>query len=210
MYSVAFCSVVQSVNERGAWYLEQQKRLFKSIQEVYKGYAPTFFHANTLPKGARPFLSSLYGFKPHAIQEALDAGFKKVVWMDAAMILHKPIVIDLPMVAIIDSSTLPASDIALKYYGLKREYLQNLNLVGGSFYYFDFNTPKANLIFESWKKAEIDGIYGSQHQESFEGLQGHRHDETCMRLSMHLHKYPPVPGSEIGYNGDVMTKSHFK
>lgn len=208
--SIAFCSVVQSVNERGVWYLDQQKRLLESIQEVYKGYAPTFFHSKTLPRGARPFLDSLYGFKPHAIQEAIDAGFKKVVWVDAAIILHKPIVIDSPMVAIIDSSVLPASDRALKYYGMTREQSKNLTLVGGSFYYFDFNTPLANMIFDSWKKAEIDGIFGSQHQESFEGLQGHRHDETCMRLSMHLYGHKPVPGSTIGYNGDIVTKQHFK
>lgn len=208
--SIAFCSVVESVNEMGVKYLDQQKRLLDSINEVYKGYAPTFFHSKTLPKGARPFLDSLYGFKPHAIQEALDAGYKRVVWVDSAMILRKPISTEEPMIALIDSSQLPSSNKALEYFGLKRDQIHGINLVGGSFYYFDFNRPITQMIFGYWKQAEVDGIFGSQHQESFEGLQGHRHDETCMRLSMLVHKYEPINGSEIGYNGEVITKDHFK
>lgn len=208
--SIAFCSVVESVNERGVKYLEQQERLLDSIQEIYRGYAPTFFHSKTLPKGAKPFLESLYGFKVHAIQEARDAGFTKVAWVDAAMVLLKPLA-NLPsVVAVRDDSQLPASDRALEYFGLNRNQLQGLNLVGGSFYYFDFNYPIAEMIFGYWKQAEIDGIFGSQKQESFEGLQGHRHDETCMALSMHAHAYDPIPPDKIGYNGITMSKQHFK
>lgn len=208
--SVAFCSVVESVNENGVKYRDQQQRLLESIHEVYGGYAPTFFHYNTLPKGAKPFLESLYGFKPHAIQQAKDAGYNKICWVDAALILHKPINIKAPFVAITDSSQLPASDRCLDYFGLNRGQIKDLKLVGGSFYYFDFNYPVTEMIFGHWKQAEIDGIFGSQHEESFEGLQGHRHDETCMRLSMFMNKYESVDGSEIGYNDDVMTKLHFK
>src|SRR3990172_10468450 len=121
--SIAFCSVVQSVNENGIKYIEHQERLLESIQEIYKGYAPTFFYKNSLPKGARPFLQSLYGFKVHAIQAARDSGFTKVAWMDAAMVLLKPLE-NLPhLVAIKDDSKLQSSNKALDYFGVTRDQI---------------------------------------------------------------------------------------
>jgi hypothetical protein len=212
MDKIAFCSVVESVNDNGKKYRDQQIRMAQSITNSYEGLPEPsimLWH-NSLPDRARPFLDSLYGFKPHAIGQCLNAGFKKIVWMDSAMILHRPIQIDLPFVAIKDSSQLQASDYALEWFGLKREQIQGLNLVGGSFYYFDFEYMATNNLFQRWRQAELSGCFGSQHEESFAGLQGHRHDETCMRLCMLENDILPAPGNEVGYNGEVMTKDHFK
>jgi hypothetical protein len=32
------------------------------------------------------FQESLYGFKPHAIQQAIDLGYKKVIWLDPSVL----------------------------------------------------------------------------------------------------------------------------
>ena len=74
----------------GPLYIAQQDRLKESILAIYPD-AHLHFHRDKLPMNSRPFLDSLYGFKVHAIQQAINAGFKKILWLDPAMILVREI-----------------------------------------------------------------------------------------------------------------------
>jgi hypothetical protein len=199
-------------------YIDQQTRLKESILAIHPD-ANFLFFTNEYPVGAKSYFDSMYGFKPHAIAEAKKK-YSKVFWMDTAMVLQKPVtqLFDDEMIAAIDDNGLykTISDSCLKYYGLTREQLKEelkWNLVGGSFYFFDFNTPLANKIFDQWMEAEKVGLFGSQYQEASEQLQGHRHDETCLAVAIYMNGHHPYHHHEVGYNiGEegIMVKRHFK
>jgi hypothetical protein len=212
MKDVVFVSVAF-----GDLYLAQQDRLKESILAIYPD-ANIMFYRDVLPNGSKPFLESLYGFKAHAIAEA-KRFFKKIIWLDPAMILCGKIdvLFDHNMVAVKDDNLLHnlVSNNCLNYYLTTREEIElnQLHLVGGSLYYFDFNIEVSDLVFRSWHHAEILNIFGSQHEAATEQLQGHRYDEACMALSMNQAGVVPVNPDQIGYCtglNSVFSKKHFK
>lgn len=201
----------------GELYIAQQDRLKQSILDIYPD-ANIMFFRDTLPSGSKPFLESLYGFKVHAIAEA-KRFFKKVLWLDPAILLNNKIdvLFNFDMVAVKDDNLLHSlvSNNCLNYYLTTREEIElnQIHLVGGSLYYFNFNVEAANLVFKSWHHAEILNIFGSQEEAATEKLQGHRYDETCMALSMFQTGIYPVSPDQIGYCtslNPVFTKKHFK
>ena len=208
---LAICSVAFHHKVYGDEYIKQQERLSASVKDIYPHAFPLFW-TNQYPQGSKEFLESLYGFKPHAIEVARLMGYKRIAYIDTAMVMLKPIEGKFPLIAVRDDSTTPASDNSLKFFGVKRESLKDIPFVGGSFYLFDFNYPITEMVFDLWMKAERAGIYGSQDEESAGKLQGHRHDETCLALSMHTHGMLPLNPDQIGYNMETgtMMKKHFK
>lgn len=218
MNDIAFCSVALTHAIWGPAYLRQLDRLKKSILKIYPN-ANLFFRWDTLPPGAKPFLDSLYGQKPHSIQEAVDAGFKKVIWLDPAMILVDKIddLLKYEVIAVKDENLIynVISDKCCKYFGVTNQKLKNMGwrLVGGSLYYFDFNIPRAVRVFNMWIEAEKAGIFGSQQEQSSEQLQGHRSDETVMAIVMYKHDIEPQDGIDVRYcsqENPMMIKKHFK
>lgn len=213
--NIAFCCVAF-----GEAYVEQQKRLRESILNVYPN-SKLFFWTDELPEGSKSFYDSMYGFKVHAIQEAKDYGYKKVVFFDPACILQKPFpytdefIKRYGVLAAKDDTMLVkvVSDKCLEYFKTNRESLIGHHSVGGSFYYFDFNQAKARLIFEKWKEAEENNIFGSQQEAASEQLQGHVYDEACMALCLYQNDSEPIGVDELSYNqneDDVIIKKHFK
>ncbi len=207
-------------------YFQQMDRLEKSIKRIYPKANIMLFRGtdkNTstegLPPGARSFMDSMYGFKPHAIAEAKKRGFKKVIWLDPAMLLVSKIdrFFNHHMIAAIDESQLSntISDKFLKYKGLTKEVVSSRgwHLVGGSFYYFDFETQAANNIFNDWMESEKLGYFGSQYEAASEQINSHRNDESCMAVAMYSNGISPSGHDDIGYcveNNPVFKKRHFK
>lgn len=205
--SVAFCEA----------YVAQQDRLRESILSIYPD-ANIMFWRDELPQGSRPFLDSLYGFKVHAIAEAKKK-YQKVLWLDPAMILcDKVDVLFSHKIAIVKDDNMLynlVSDNALKYFGILKSDIQSeqIHLVGGSLYYFDFDSVSCEKAFNDWYAAELMGIFGSQAEEASEQLQGHRADETCMALCLYQNNINPISGPDIGYcieKKPVFIKKHFK
>lgn len=219
MSEIAFCSIALSVSNewRYTWRLG---RLKESLLQHHPD-ASMFFWQDALPAGARSFYESLYGFKPHCIKAALDAGFKKIAWIDCtAVVQDKLEYYDQftaehgGVLAVQDDNKLTGfcSDRALKYIGKNRDYLKDKHLIGGSFYYFDFNYPKAQTIFNEWLTAEKKGLFGSMAEQCSERLQGHRSDETMLSLMLYKHGSKPFTGA-TRYNwekGGIILKQHFK
>jgi hypothetical protein len=202
----------------GSQYVQQQHRLKDSIKEIYPK-ANIRFWLNELPKGSKPFLDSLYGFKVHAIKEVKDEGFKKIIWLDPAMILTGKVdkLLSFPLVAVRDDSVLHnvVSNKTLDFFRLTRDQIREngWHLVGGSLYFFDFNTEIANTVFDMWFHTEIGGLFGSQQEAASEQLQGHRYDETLFALAMYLNGYAPQRADEVGYcisENSIFQKKHFK
>lgn len=211
MDNIAFASVALTSKNYGVAYLDQQDRLKASIKEIYPD-APLFFWRDDYPKNSKPFLESLYGFKVHAVQAAREAGHQRIVWFDTGMILHQPLRHMQSIVAVKDDSAMTGvtSNNALSAFNIERESLKGKTLVGGSFYYFDFYYPICNDVFGLWMTCEVNGIFGSQDEEAAGQLQGHRADETCMALSLYSCGLGPVSYDLVGYQGEVMSKRHFK
>lgn len=134
------------------------------------------------------FQKSLYGFKPHAIQHAIDLGYKKVLWFDPSILPTTPVSVlfdslDTHPMLIRSGDTLinkMVNDKAVDYFGFKREDLDNDLHIGGTIYGFNFNDPKTVEVFNLWKQAEVDGIFGTQDDH----MNGHWADEACMVLAM--------------------------
>lgn len=214
MDNTVFCSVAF-----GKEYVQQQARLRESIRKFYP-QANLLFYTEELPPGSRPFLESLYGFKPHLAQEARKQGYKRLILLDPAMILVNKIegVYDrYSVVAAKDTSVLwnVTSHKAADYFGTTRVEIQNKgwHLVGGSFYYFNLDTASAVNVLDRWTEAEKAGMFGSQQQAASEQLQGHRYDETIMALCMYQAGIEPQDCDKIGYcieNNSVWQKRHFK
>lgn len=212
---IAFCSVAF-----GEQYIEQQDRLKESILAIYPD-AALFFYKDTLPQGAKPFTESLYGFKAYAIKEAKDYGFKRVVWVDTAMILKHEL--DYPeeiqkscgVMTVRDINFLSTTSSLAANSHFKLEDLHIKNLVGGSFYFFNFKYALARLIFDDWLLSELLGLFGNQQEESEGKLNGHRHDEACMAAALYKNGVEPINANLLNYEAPGtdtvwIEKKHFK
>lgn len=196
-------------------YKDQQIRLIESIDRTNPG-TQGFHWTDELPRGAQPFLNSLYGFKVHAVLHAYNEGYRKIIFLDPACIVQGDVQFYFTLcqkhgvVAIRDDNKLMCSDTALEHFRLKRDDIKDLHLVGGSLYAFHF--PYSEDVFRTWYFAERSGIFGSQYEAASEKLQGHRYDETVMSLSLHKFGFDPVPADVGSYNfeGATITKQHFK
>jgi hypothetical protein len=197
----------------GERYIEQQDRLSASIGRVMPG-VPHHRWVNEWPEGSKTHKESLYGFKVHAIKSALNAGYKKIIWLDTACVLQQPtdhwFKLAQPVLAARDDNKLKGlvSDKALRYFGFSN-CPDHLHLVGGSVYVWDFDHAGSDKIFNTWAKAEKEGLFGS----ATEKLGAHRHDEALLSLSMFAHGYYPASCDAMKYNigeGAIINKHHFK
>lgn len=135
------------------------------------------------------FQKSLYGFKPHAIQKAIDMGYEKIIWLDPSVLptVSMQVLIDSldenPMIVRSGEEWLPkmCNAKAKNYFNVTDEEIKDEHSVAGTVYCFNFNDPKTVEVFELWKKAEMDGIFGTQ--DDF--MKGNNWaDEMALSLSM--------------------------
>lgn len=201
----------------GPRYVEQQQRLHKSICELYSAdhHIPW---TDTLPPGSKPHHESLYGFKVHAVKHALDKGYKKIIWLDPACIVLKPVeyyfTLGVPVIAAKDDNKLVnhCGTKAMMWYSAPI-IPDAWHLVGGSLYVFNFDEKNCEYIFRNWYNGEQAGMFGSQKEQSSEKINRHRNDESCMALSMYLMGYEPLPLDECRYccgPDTIIDKKHFK
>lgn len=135
------------------------------------------------------FQESLYGFKPHAIYRCVDFNYKKVIWLDPSVLPtcsmqvlidaldHHPIIVrpgEEPLTKMCNAK-------AKNWFGVTDEDIKNERTVAGTVYGFNFTHPKAVEVFNLWKRAEEEGIFGTQ--DDF--MAGHWSDEACIALAMH-------------------------
>jgi hypothetical protein len=121
--------------------------------------------------------------------------------------------LNLPVLAVKDDNKLDKmiGKKALDYYG--NPDITGWHLVGGSLYVFNFENDVTHKIFDHWYKAESDGIFGSQAEQSSEKINGHRNDESCMAVAMYSHGVQPVGHDVARYNQNedsIIIKKHFK
>lgn len=178
---------------------------------------PILSWIDSFPPGSPTFDQSMFGFKVHAVKEAVRRGYKKVIWLDPACVVKGDLSyyfsLNIPLIAVKDDNALikTIADKAMRYYG--NPDITDWHLVGGSLYAFDFNNPDCQRIFDHWAKAEADGIFGTVRQAASEKINKHRNDESCMSVALYAHGYEPVGHDVARYcNGDnsIILKQHWK
>lgn len=176
-------------------YLTHNERQYNWIKENHPDLKVISFRDMLPAKGTihtdnvvSHFQKSLYGFKPHAIQKAIDYGFKKVIWLDPSVLpsitlAHLFNALDEHPV-IVRKGEHPLADMtnqkAMNWFGVTKEDIKDVKHIGGTVYGFNFDNQKAVDVFHLWKKAEEEGIFGTQ--DDF--MAGHWADESCMALSL--------------------------
>lgn len=215
MSDIAVCSLAF-----GYEYTWRLHRMASTLRHTNPG-VKLFQWEEKMPKGARSFNESMYGFKPWAIQAALDAGYKKIFWIDCTCVIQDKL--DYydqfteehgGVLAVQDDNKLSGfcASKALDWVGVTRSWVKDKHLVGGSLYYFDFNYPLCQKIFWEWMESEKYGMFGSMVEQCGEMLQGHRSDETMMALFLYKYGSKPFTGATRynWENGGVVQKKHFK
>lgn len=135
------------------------------------------------------FQESLYGFKPHAIQWAINQGHTKVIWLDPSVLPNDTmtaLIVALeyhPVVVRTGDANMDrmCNKKALDWFDVSLEEAKTIKHVGGTVYGFNFKHPKAVEVFNLWKRAEEKGIFGNQD----EFMKGHWADEACMALALY-------------------------
>lgn len=191
-------------------YVHHSERQEQTIREMTP-FVSYFAYRDCLPMKDRievnnivtRFQESLYGFKPHAIQRMRDKGFTKVIWFDPSVLPtsrvtvlldaldNHPVIVrtgDNPIVNMTNRKT-------LDWFGVSTDELRNVKHVGGTIYAFNFEDPKAVEVFELWKRAEENGIFGTQD----EFMKGHWSDEACMALSLYKCNVPQYWCTDFSY-----------
>jgi hypothetical protein len=200
----------------GAQYIAQLARLKESVRTIYDD-VEIFSWINTYPQGSKTHKESNYGFKVHAVNHARDHGYDKIIWLDTAIVLKREVdewfglTTDYGIVAAADDNLLinTCSDKAFEYFQVDKSYSEaaKQRLCGGSVFIFDFTSDWCCEIFETWERAERDGMFNAQ------GEPKHRHDEACLSHSLYINGSSPVPYGDCFYNNvphPIVTKHHFK
>jgi hypothetical protein len=200
----------------GPRYVEQQKRLHESILQFYSADHHIQW-TDTLPPGSKSHSESLYGFKVHAVKHALDKGYKRIIWVDPACIVKKPVEyyfeLGLPIIAAKDDNLLKNHIATSKLMWWSATIVPAAwHLVGGSLYVFDFTHPDCEKIFNIWYACEQAGGFGSQKELSSERINKHRSDESCLAMALYTNGYEPIGCDVAQYcSGDmIIDKKHFK
>jgi len=221
----------------GPLYSRQQDRLKRSIQDLYPDANIRFWKSvkthteltpGEWPPGSKTHMDSMYGFKVHCVNNCLQDGFKKIIFLDPAVVLApglEQILENLSINGVMaakDDTMLQEciSKSCLEWLGKTKEDIKHLTLVGGSVYLFDFNHPITYPFFRYWFKMEAEGVFGSQHECTWNGGEhgtwnNHRMDETCFSLCLDKFGLKPSPGlpsdigTQIGNKNSVFHKFHF-
>ena len=176
-------------------YLMHSRRQEITIVEISKGISYIPFRGGLPTKNGfeindvvGAFQKSLYGFKPHAIQTVIDLGFKRIVWLDPSVlptsdikILFDSLELRQMIVRTGDAPILKmTNEKALKWFAIPDDELINVKHIGGTIYGFNFTFQQTEHAFDLWKRAEEDGMFGTQD----EFMAGHWADESCLVLAM--------------------------
>ena len=200
----------------GEFYCKLQKRLlrslYKSVDNVINvgingHYAPIKMNnegtdidlmlwTDCLPFGSKTHEESPYGFKVHAIQEAIKRGYTSILWLDSpAHAVKKDIS---PIFEKIEKEGYYAMShvdplenwvkmSSIQSLNLKPHDLNGQNLPSGSCYGFDLANEDIADLFYEFECEERDGMFKSE-RISENGW--HRHDEAVLALLLISYGYP--------------------
>lgn len=165
-----------------------------------------------LPLGCPPHEESMYAFKIYAMQRAIDAGFRYILWMDSSF---QPIASIEPLwerirqygwYAAKQGNSMVgewSNDETLAHFGVSRDVAMEIRLCYSGLVGLDMQDVTAASIWYEWRGTMQNGLWTAPHfnepgkpqtdrGEKFAGhvsndprVSGHRHDETSLSLILH-------------------------
>jgi len=179
----------------GEWYPLGQQRLIRSlIANDFDGDIMAF--GNEAEVDAPLHKDNRYAFKPYAFSEAKRQGQTKLLWLDAAIIVIKPLnwvfeQIEKDGCFFIDNGQKLgewSSDDSLKAFGITREKALTMPEITACVLGLDLSSELGSKFLEDWQSAADAGLFhadwfNDQMQVSFDDrVKGHRHDQTLATL----------------------------
>ncbi len=176
----------------GSWYPRGQDRLRKGLDAV--GYAGTkLFWRDSFPAG-KTHADVPYGFKACAFDEARKQGYQRVLWLDAALVVEKPLDKIFEKISEVGYFLLDnvghntgewCSDAALATLGLEREESFKLQHLMACAMGLDFSRPVCHEFLDQYLAFAQDGrSFQGKHTNAHgevsadKRVRGHRHDQT--------------------------------
>lgn len=176
------------VNYSTEKYYEIQDRLFNSFIGIDK--------IKLRDLNCDSHESNPYAFKIQAIETALSAGYKQILWLDASCYAVKSPdkifkIIDKQGYFLEDSGFKVGNwtnDKTLDYFQISRDEAMNIPMNSAGFTGINFDTEIGWKFFSWWRSAMEFGMFQGKwdndlHSESTdERCKGHRHDQSCASL----------------------------
>ncbi len=173
----------------GDWYPSGQDRLRRSLEKVvFSG--DLLFWKNEFLCG-RSHAEFPYGFKAFSMDEARKQGYKRVLWLDAAFIVVKPVApffdyIDEVGYFFMDNPGFNTgewcSDAALGPLKLEREDSFNWPHCMSGILGLNFNRQVCHDFLDEWVKLAADGQTFKDSGSTDKRVRGHRHDQTAASI----------------------------
>ncbi len=187
------------------------------------------------PDGCPPQSESQYAFKIYALQRAIDAGFRYVLWMDAAF---QPIASLEPLwqhiaqygwfVPVQRDAVLGnwSSDMALDIFQISRDSAMGMPLCFSGIVGLDMASPIGKNIWQLWRELYTQGAWNGPHQnepgvvphawgQKLSGhcsddprCCGHRHDESALSMVLWWQGLAPRTEFLTLYNADGIIGHH--
>ena len=207
-------------------YNQYLLRLIDSCIEHWKGdlliYSPdhqlTEYRGVTIhrgwpqPKGIQSFTHAEmpYQFKTALIQEAIEKGYGRVIWLDSSMELKKDLtpLLDAGMF-FFENLGHPTwkyiSDDAVRMLLIREQVLYHIPQVWGGAFGLDFSNANARYFFDCLKTSSVDGSF-REGGSIRPGFIAHRHDQAVMSVLLNQ----GCPFYELIPYGQILCPPHDK
>ncbi len=187
-------------------YLLGQQRLLESLRFMGWPGGWLLWEAE-YPPGSPKHSNQPYGFKIHAIDEALRRGYTTILWTDSYCWLDRRPAPLLEHLAETGSLLISGggmlgewcSDAVLEALEMRREEALTVPLVGGTVYGLDMENPATREFYRLWHDCYDRGLFEGYaineinlskvrrglgdrptgHVSDDPRVMGHKHDETC-------------------------------
>jgi hypothetical protein len=203
----------------GGWYPKGVQRLNESLDLV--GYTGARFMFTEYQPGWIKHEQTPYGFKIDAIEAAINAGFKYVLWLDASMYAVNS------LASIFDkikqdgyyfvkngfNCAQECNDASLRYACITRDEAESLPIVATGVVGINFKRDLGCLIFGQWKEFRDKGVfYGSRNHDNQSNdprFLHHRQDQSALSLildpdEIKMHEL----GNEVAYANQTTNESN--
>ncbi len=169
----------------GAWYKKGVERLERSLGDV--GYdGALILHKGVWPEGYPAHYDVPYAFKLGAIQQAVDAGHERVLWLDAsAWAVKDPVTVFRKMEEqghyfwrSGHKAGTWCNEKCLAYFGVTRERAMEMEMLYALVIGLDFRSARSRMFFKRWREALDAGVFVGSWDD-------HRHDQSAATLIAH-------------------------
>jgi hypothetical protein len=139
------------------YYRGYADRLERSLDD-FGPDADRIIWRNSFPPGSPPHQVMPYAFKFYAVKDALQKGYRYVMWLDAGTQAIAPIQplwdrinsYGYALLSGCDELAKWISDYALRHFGYSREQAKGMKLAGGCLVGLDSQNQKAMEFFQAW------------------------------------------------------------